>query len=211
MITNKEIVDTYLAYRNMILSDDGHRDDVRMMTPFYLMDASYQVYCQYVKDFDCKHKVKAAKSRWKEAYRQFNAEFFRAFNPDQQEFITDQMDEFENFINNKVVMLLSTVMGVFSPEASFEEKKILAAVLTSNALAQMAQYVYKDMYRGSRHQKVNNPVIDSVIKSSYDFARNFPVSKGVDLTSSDKVSAMINSLCKETMRFINMKFNEAAN
>ena len=69
------------------------RDDVRMMMPFYLMDASYQVYCKDVKDYECKHKAKEAKRRWKEAYRKFYADFFQAFDADQTEFITDQMDE----------------------------------------------------------------------------------------------------------------------
>ena len=66
MITNQEIVDTYLAYKHMRLSGAA-RDDVRMMMPFYLMDASYQVYCKDVKDYECKHKAKEAKRRWKEA------------------------------------------------------------------------------------------------------------------------------------------------
>ena len=206
MITNQESVDTYLAYKHMKLSGPA-RDDVRMMMPFYLMDASYQVYCEYVKDFECKHMVKVAKKRWKDAYHKFNAEFFRAFNADQQEFITDQMDEFENFINNKMVMLMTTVMGVFHKDASFEEKKILSAVLTSNALAQMAQFVYGDMYRGYYHEKKHNVTIEAVIKNSYEFANNFPVSRGVDLTSSDKVSAMIDVVCKEVMKFLNMKLN----
>ena len=187
------------------------RDDVRMMMPFYLMDASYQVYCKDVKDYECKHKAKEAKRRWKEAYRKFYADFFRAFDADQTEFITDQMDEFEDYIHNKVVMLKSTVMSVFRPDATFEEKKILASVLTSNALSQMAQYIYSDMYRNSRLQKIDHPLIEAVTKNSYEFARHFPVSRTVDITASDKVSSMIDSLCKEVIKFLNMKFHGREN
>lgn len=208
MITNQEIVDTYLAYRKMKLSAASARDDVRMLMPFYLMDASYQVFCKDVKDYECKHKAKETKKRWRESYRRFYSQFFMAFNPDQVEFITDQMDEFEEYIHNKVVMLKSTVMGVFSKEATFEEKKILASVLTSNALSQMAQYIYSDMYRGSRLQQLNNPHIEAVTKNSYEFARNFPVSREVDLTASDKVSNMIDVLCKEVIKFLKSKFEE---
>ena len=210
MITNQEIVDTYLAYRHMKLSGTA-RDDVRMMMPFYLMDASYQVYCKDVKDYPCKQMLKNVKGRWRESYHKFNTEFFLAFNPDQQEFITDQMDEFEEFIHNKMVMLKTTVMGVFSPEATFEEKKILASVLTSNALSQMAQYIYSDMYRNSRLQKIDHPLIEAVTKNSYEFARHFPVSRTVDITASDKVSSMIDSLCKEAIKFLNMKFHGREN
>lgn len=205
MVTYQEIVNTYLAYRNMRLSPGSKRDDVRMLMPFYIMDVSYQVYCRDIKDFECRHKVKIAKARWRNSYRSFNADFFRAFNSDQQDFIVDQMDEFENYIHNHVVMLKNTVMGVFAPEATFDEKKVLASVLTSNALAQMAQFVYSDMYRDCWHRKKNDPNIEAVIKQSYEFANNFPVSKGVDLTASDKVSAMIRNLCGEVMKFLNTK------
>lgn len=209
MITNQEIVDTYLAYKHMRLSGTT-RDDVRMMMPFYLMDASYQVYCKDIKNYECKRMLKNVKNRWKESYRKFNAEFFRAFNPDQTEFITDQMDEFEDYIHNKVVMLKTTVMSVFSAEASFDEKKILASVLTCNVLSQMAQHVWSDMYRDKWHCPKDNPLIEAVTKNSYEFANHFPVSRGVDLTSSDKVSAMICGLCKEVMKFLNMKFRGKA-
>ena len=186
------------------------REDVRMMMPFYLMDASYQVYCKDIKNFECKHKAKEAKTRWKESYRRFFSDFLMPFNADQTEFITDQMDEFEDYIHNKMVMLKTTVMEVFSPEASFEEKKILAAVLTSNSLSQMAQHVYRDMYLDKWHRPKDNPLIEAITKNSYEFANHFPVSRGVDLTASDKVSSMIGSLCKEVMKYLNKKFNETA-
>lgn len=210
MITNQEIVDTYLAYRHMKLSGTA-RDDVRMMTPFFLMDASYQVYCKDIKDYECRQMLKSIKHKWRESYRKFNAEFFRAFNPDQQDFIVDQMDEFEEFIHHKVVMLKTTVMGLFSPEATFEEKKILASVLTCNVLSQMAQHIWSDMYRDKWLRPADNPLIGVVTKNSYEFANHFPVSRGIDLTSSDKVTAMISALCKEVMRFLRIKFHGAEN
>lgn len=209
MITNQQIVDTYLAYKHMKLSGTA-RDDVRMMMPLYLMDASYQVYCKDIKNFECKHKVKEIKKRWNESYRKFFSDFLLPFDVDQTEFITDQMDDFEDYIHNKMVMLKTTVMGVFSPEASFEEKKILASVLTSNALSQMAQHVHRDMYRDKWYHPKDNPLIEVVTKNSYEFANHFPVSRGVDLAASDKVSSMISSLCKEVMKYLSMKFNETA-
>lgn len=209
MITNQQIVDTYLAYKHMKLSGTA-RDDVRMMMPFYLMDASYQVYCKDIKNFECKHKVKEAKTRWKESYRKFFSDFLMPFDVDQTEFITDQMDDFEDYIHNKMVMLKTTVMNVFPQDAPFEEKKILASVLTSNSLSQMAQHIHRDMYRDKWHRPKDNPLIEAVTKNSYEFANHFPVSKGVDLTASDKVSSMISSLCKDVMKYLSMKFNETA-
>lgn len=208
MITNQQIVDTYLAYKGMKLSGKI-RDDVRMMMPFYLMDASYQVYCKDIKDYECKQKAKEAKTRWKESYRKFFVDFMLPFDVDQKEFITDQMDEFEDYIHTKVVILKTTVMSVFKPEATFEEKKILASVLTCNTLSQMAQYIFSDMYRNGWHQKKKNPLIESVTKNSYEFARHFPVSDNVDITASDKVNSMISTLCMEIIKFLKMKFYES--
>ncbi len=208
MITNQEIVDTYLAYRNMKLSAANGRDDSRMLVPFYLMDASYQIYCKDIKDLNCAHKLQAARNRWKENYRRFNAAFFMPFNDDQREFIVDQMDEFYDYIHYKIVLLKTTIMNVFSPDASTDEKVILSSVLASNALAQMAQNYYEDMYRDEYFRKTRNHTIECVVRSSYDFAKHFPVSKTVDLTSSDAVSQQITLLVREVISYLKLKFEE---
>ena len=212
MVTYREIVDTYFSYKKLVHSNPSARHNVRLMVPFLLMDVSYQEYCKEVKDYDCKHKYQAAKSRWRESYRKFNADFFMPFNQDQVDFIVDQMDEFEDYIHNKVVMLKSTVMSVFSPEASFEEKKILSSVLTSNVLAQIAQSLWGDMYRRNKWlQKQTNHHIEGVIKNSYDFAKNFPVARNVDLTSSDKVSQMASALSRDIIKYLEDKLNAGDN
>lgn len=211
MITNREIVDTYLAYKGLRLTDNKTRDDVRFLIPFYLMDISYQIYCKEIKDYECKHKIKEIKKRWKESYRQFYADFFMAFNPDQTDFIVDQMDEFENYIHNKVVMLKSTVMRVFSPDATFEEKKTLSSVLASNVMSQYAQHIYADMYRNKWLERKDNPRIEAVIKNSYEFARLFPAAKAIDITSSGEISEMVTLIGKEVRKFLDMKFNADKN
>ena len=118
------------------------------------------------------------------------------------------MDEFNDHIHYKIVLLKTTIMKVFSPEASTDEKAILSSVLASNALAQMAQYYYEDMYRDEYFRKTRNHTIESVVKSSYDFAKHFPVSKTVDLTSSDAVSQQITLLVREVISYLQLKFKE---
>lgn len=207
MITNREIVDVHLAYRHMKLSGNK-RGDVQMMLPYYLMDVSYQVFCKDIKDYKCRHQAKRVKEMWRKSYQRFFADFFIPFDEDHTDFIIDQMDEFEDYIHNKVVMLKSTVMGVFTSEASFEEKKILASILVSNALAQMAQYIYGETNRNSHFQRMRNHHIAAVDRNSYEFAKLFPVSQNVDITSSDKVIAVIDSLCKDVVQFLKTKFDE---
>lgn len=182
------------------------RDDARMLAPFFLMDASYQIYCKDIKDMPCQHKVKAAKTKWKESYRKFYADFFRPLNEEQIDHVVDQMDELEKYIHNEVVMLKSSVMGVFPPEATLEEKKTLASVLACNVLAQIAQHIYEDMYRDKWNRMKPNDDIARVTRGSYQFAYYFPVSKsGIDITSSGEVSKAINVLCKEVIKFLKLK------
>lgn len=211
MITNREIANTYLAYKGLVLTKNKKRDDVRFLIPFYLMDVSYQIYCKEIKDYDCKHKVKQIKSRWKESYRKFYADFFRAFNQEQIDFIIDQMDEFENYIHNKVVMLKSAVMEVLPSDAPFEERKILSSVFTSNVLSQYAQHGYAAMYRNSMLQKKDNPLIEAVTKNSYEFAHNFPAAKSIDITSTQKISEMVTLIGKDVCKYLDMKFNAEQN
>ena len=72
----------------------------------------------------------------------------------------------------------------------------------------MAQYYYEDMYRDEYFRKTRNHTIECVVRSSYDFAKHFPVSKTVDLTSSDAVSQQITLLVREVISYLKLKFEE---
>lgn len=208
MITNREIADTYLAYKNKKRTATGKRDDTLPLMPFYIMDTCYQIYCKDIKDLPCKHEMKRAKKRWSECYHRFTTDFFMAFNQDQTDYIVDQMDEFNDYIHTTVVMLKSAVMNSFTTETPFEDKKNLAALLACNALAQAAQHLYKDMYRKADMKGETNIHIEGVQKASYDIARFYPVEYGVDITESDKVMEMIDVLCKKIVKFLTVKANQ---
>lgn len=171
--------------------------------PFYIMDACYQIYCKEIKDLPCKQMMKQAKRRWGVCYHQYTTEFFRAFNEDQVEFITDQMDEFNDYIHNSVVILKSKVMSYVPDTVSFEDKKVLASLLLCNVLAQAAQHIHGEMYRNSDMTKEVNIHIEGVKKASYDISRYHPASKGVNLTASAEVMKLIDALCKKIMKFLN--------
>ena len=206
-MTNQEIVDVYLAYKHKKRTK-GKRENLLFLMPFFIMDACYQIYCKDIKDLPCKQMMKQAKKRWGVCYHKYTTDFFRAFNEDQMEFIMDQMDEFNDYIHNSVVILKSKVMSEIPDTVAFEDKKILAALLLCNVLAQAAQHLHGNMYRNADMTKEINYDIEGVKKASYDLARLHPASKGVDLTASDDVMKLINALCKKLMKFLNDAVHE---
>lgn len=205
MITNQEIVDQLFRHKKMRRTNFGKRDNVYPLLSFYIMDVAYQVYCKDIKDLSCRYELKRSQKRLAEGFHKFNTEFFRAFDQDQVDYIIDQMDEFATYIHNSVVMLKCAIIDAFDSDVPLETKKIIAASMSCNVLAQAAQHVYADMYRDSKFRCAPNLHIESIKKSSYDFSQYFPVQKGVDLTSSDKVMSMISSLCKKIIKFLSEK------
>lgn len=171
--------------------------------PFFIMDACYQIYCKEIKDVPCKHMIKQAKKRWAICYHKYTTDFFRAFNEEQTEFIIDQMDDFNNYIQNSVVMLQCKAMSQIPDCISFEDRKFLVAVFLCDVLAQAAQHLHGNMYRNSDMTKEVNYDIEGVKKASYDIARFHPASKGVNLAASDEIMKFINALCKKLMKFLN--------
>jgi hypothetical protein len=201
-MTNRDIVNVYLAYKGK-RKTKGKEVNILFLMPFFIMDACYQVFCKEIKDYPCRHQMKLAKKRFRECYHAYTMDFFRAFNDEQVEFITDQMDEFNDYIHNSMVLLKSKVFSVIPDEYSFEEKKILAALLLCNVLAQAAQHLHGNMYRHSDMTKEVDVNIEGVKKASYDMARHHPSSKGVNLTVSDEVIKLVDALCKKIMKFLN--------
>lgn len=200
-MTKREITDRYLAYRHMKRTK-GENGDTLLLMPFFIMDAAYQIYCKDIKDLECKHLAKQAKKKWAKNYHSFTTEFFLAFDEDQTEFITDMMDEFNDYIHNHIVLLKSTVMTNFTDNTPFEDKKVLSSLLACNVLAQAAQHLYGESYRKSDLSKQKNKYIEGCQRASYEYACQYPVAVGVDLTSSDKVMKMIDGLCKKIIQFL---------
>lgn len=203
MINNETIVDTWLAHKGRKRTKTGRRDDTLFLMPFFIMDACYQIYCKDIKDIPCRHQMKLAKKRWADCYHKYTMDFFQAFSSDQVDYIVDQMDDFNEYIHNSLVILKSKVVGQIPEQVPFEDKRVLASLLLCNVLAQAAQHLYGNMYRKSDMTKEVSGNIEGVRKASCDMAHYHPLSKGIDLTASGEVMKLIDSLCKRIMKFLN--------
>lgn len=184
---------------------EGIRDNTYPLLAFFIMDVAYQVYCKDIKDLKFRFELRKAQKQMAEGFHKFNADFFMAFNADEQDYIIDQMDEFDKYIHTSVVILKTTIMDAFANDVPFEEKKTIAAAMACNVLAQAAQHVHMDMYRNERMKGLVNPFIEGVKKGSRDVSHYYPLTKNIDLTASDKVMANISSLCKKIVGFLKTK------
>lgn len=171
--------------------------------PFFIMDVCYQVYCKEIKNYPCKFQMKQAKKRFGEFYHKYTTDFFRPFNEDQTEFITDQMDEFNDYIQNSTAILKSKVFSLIPDTHSFDDRKFLSAVLVCSVLAQAAQHLYGHMYRHVDMTRDVDVNIEGIKKASHDMAKYHPAAQGVNLSASPEVMSMINAMCKKIMSFLN--------
>jgi hypothetical protein len=221
MITNQEIVDTYLAYKHRVRTKGERVDNTLPLMPFFIMDACYQIYCKDIKNLPCKHLLKKHKKRWADSYHMFTADFFRAFNQEQTEYIVDMMDEFNDYIHNTIVMLKSAVVNYIPNDVPFEEKKLIGSLLACSILAQAAQHMYGEMFRkgtvlynmNALHSvltimpKEKDPHIEAVKRAVHDFANCFSSAQTV-ITVSENVMSVIDSLCVHIVKFLKQKENE---
>lgn len=221
-ITNQEIVDTYLAYKHRVRTKGERIDNTLPLMPFFIMDACYQIYCKDIKNLPCKHLLKKHKKRWADSYHMFTADFFRAFNQEQTEYIVDMMDEFNDYINDDIVVLKNAVINYIPREIPFEEKKLLGSLLACSVLAQAAQHMYGEMFRKGTvtynlkalHSvltlmpKEKDPHIEAVKKAIYDYANSLTSAQTV-ITDSKNVMTSIDILCANITKFLKQKENEA--
>lgn len=205
MITQKQIVDTYLAYKRRRRTQGEREDNTLPLMPFFIMDCCYQIYCKDIKNLPCRHLFQQAKKKWADNYHKFTTDFFLAFNADQTEYIIDLMDEFNDHIQNSVVMLKSAVVNYIPDVISFEDKKILGSLMVCNVLAQAAQHMYGEMYRDSFMRKQADPFIERIKAASHHLSGMFPAANKVELTESPQVMQMVKVLCDNIVKFLKNK------
>jgi hypothetical protein len=205
MITQKQIVDTYLAYKKRRRTKGEREDNTLPLMPFFIMDCCYQVYCKDIKDLPCKHLMKQAKKKWADNYHKFTTDFFLAFNADQTEYIIDLMDEFNDHINNSVVMLKSAVVNYIPDVIAFEEKKTLGSLMVCNVLAQAAQHLYGEMYRDPFMRKEEDQYIERIKSASHHLSGMFPEARNLELTASTNIMQMVKVLCDNIVKFLRDK------
>ena len=202
-MTPNALVDTYLAHIGMRrVAGDGY--DAIM--PFFMLDAMYQILAKDISPIPCKQEQKLILKRWKGAYNSFNRDFFSAFSQEQQDEIIDMMDDFQEFINNDIIIAKVAVMNQLKPLGlTFEQQKIVASCMVCHVLAQTAQITWGAIYKNRWGEDKVNPYIKAIAKYSYEWM-NMYFSKITDAyvnpNDSEPICTAMDLLCKKMVKFL---------
>ena len=136
-MTNAEMLDAFLRPRGMYMEGGCN---LRILLPFFIMDAVYAIYNRSIKPIDLRsrRKERLARLRWRLAYNRFDEEFFNSFDEDQREAIMDKMDKFEEYIDNDLMVMQASVWRALckvEPERDTEVQNIAADCFLAEMLS----------------------------------------------------------------------------
>lgn len=198
----KTIVDKYLIYRRKKRTS-GREDNVLPLLPFLIMDAQYQIYCSDIAPIPCTQAKKQVKKKWIKAYNDFNKDFFRCFNQEETDFLIEQMDRFEEYISHHIKVAKVAILNFLQEEGDLEDRKVLAACMMCNVLAQSAQIIYRRMYRDAFMNPEENADLRAVANSAYQFSLFYPTkTRNLNLTESADIMKSVDVLCKKIINWI---------
>ena len=201
-MTNKELVETYLAYHGM-KRVEGKDEDLSPLLPFIMMDITLDMYLKVIKPLNCKHLMNHYRKEWKRNYDAFNARLFMCFNADQRDALTDKMDEFEEYIQNYVMIAKVQIMNCISFEP-IERQEVLATCLLCSILAQSARIIWGRIYKNDRLEDGENIYLRSIelyIKKFMD--AYYGVGKPrVKCDDNEAVRNAVDILCKKTIQWL---------
>lgn len=197
-MTNKELVDKYLASRGMKLVGGA---TLEPLLPFIIMDAQYQLYRQDIAPLPLKREIKQVRSKWINAYNKFNKGLFAPFTADEQDEIVDKMDEFAAYIQNDLIVTKVAMMNIvkFLP---FEQQNVIGSALMCNALAQAAQVIWNKVFFDRRGNPETNRELHCIRVSSYRFT-NMYYREGENISCNTKeVNVAMDILCRKMVRWL---------
>lgn len=201
-MTNKELVNTYLEHQGFKKIEGGD-DDFSPLLPFLMLDLMYQMWSKTIKPINCKFEMKRYKKAWIENYNAFNTQFFRCFTQEQQDAIIEKMDDFEEYVQNNLMIAKVQLMNCLSFE-TFERQEVLATCLLCSILAQASHIIWGRVYKDARQRDTENLYIRG-IETNINGFMNLYYGKGkphVKPDESKPVSDAVDALCKKTISWL---------
>jgi len=210
-MTTKEIVDKYMAHHGYVRIQG---DSIEPILPMLMLDIVFDIYCKLIRDLECRHKVKQAKTAWKESYTTFNRDFFSCYNTDESLLVTDRMDDFEKYVNNEVVMLKLAIMNEMPKHEDFEVRNTVSSAMLCNILAQAAQVFWEKNYRISDRRGEVNFNIQGLVNATYKFANEYHKTKdtvNINLNESKAVEKAWDNLSLKLVQYIQYEKTQTPN
>lgn len=168
-MTNKEINEALLkkrGYKQYI----GNKDNLSPLMYFFLMDASKMIYDSDMAKRECSGMELKMRNRVKEGYHLFFKDFFSAFNTEQQDYLIEKADEYEEFISHHLFIAEVAMMECVK-DKPLERQREEAKAWLCNFLAGDAQEFHGECWRTGNHKPLYNRYIDQVAKASKEYSR----------------------------------------
>jgi len=203
-----ELMEKWLADRDKKLTSEDKQHS-RVFLPYLIMDTAFQVYCQFIKPVPASFRLLQLRKALGSAFSDFNKDFFRCFTLDESCEITDEMDGFESYINNDVVILKLALMKQCG-DYPLERQQVICSGMIVNILAQSAEIIYEDSFkRESRLGGVRrlvgerNELIEAVARATMRFLKEYNKNgRDIDFNHSKEIDDCVNVICKHIVQFI---------
>ena len=207
-MTKREIINTWLASINRTRVSG---DTAEPLMPFLLGDAIYTIYNKDVAPLDLHREEKKLRSDWAAAYDRFNKPFFKAFDQDTSIQVTALMDDFENYIQNDLMVLRSQLMLLLQ-DIEFELRGTIVSLLLCHVLAQCAQHAWGNVYRVGKkmgpmliHKGEKNRDLETINRAAFLLANrmhNAINQAFVDPNKTEGIPPAVNALCRRIYRWL---------
>lgn len=198
----KTLVDLYLKSKGMT-KVSGRDDDFSPILPLVMMDSANTIWKEAFKTIDAKQELKKIKNAWEKSYHAFNMDYFRCYDIDQTDWITDRMDDYESYIANDVMIAKCAIMDCLPAYESFQRRSNIASLMLVSILTQSANIVWERIFRNAKGARENNYLcscehLSHEAMNTY-YGKNKPY---INCNKDSKVCDAVDILCKKLINYI---------
>lgn len=148
MINGNLIAKKYLKSKGIGVKGDA----TQLLVPFLIMDIAYQIYCKEIKPVPFKHEARQYLTRFSTEYKKFNNDLFRHLTIDESEYVTEEMDNGYEVLQNYIMLVrveLMNSLDVYGEEA----RDVLTSLMLCDMMCQISGVMWQEMYRTRAYRK----------------------------------------------------------
>lgn len=194
------LIESFVKYKGW---QGSHKDGNFAIMPWLIADALKEAHDKYLKG-RLKQNAKKHANSMMMCYDHLNKDFFRAFTLEEGVFITDKMNEYEDFIEEDFDRFLKSVM---TPLSNYPQdvRETVAALCLCKFLAIQIDYLYSLMYRDQWGRTLPDMWITGIKYHACEMFSAFKARRTqdyIDLNQIPMVQENVNNIIIRTREFI---------
>lgn len=218
-MTNKQINEIINKYRG-VTTFIGDASALTAVVYYFLLDASYQVFCKRIRNLPVKREAKKLVSGMQAAYDSFFRRFHAPFTVDQQGFLLEKCDEMQEVIAHNADIARYAMMDCCGDEPIEKQEKI-ADLWLCNRYASEAHGFYKRVWKKSGFKFYGviytkddaDPDICKILRNTVDLAELlYGGGEWVSEKHQEKLQKCVDALTNKIAQWVSNDFkNEREN